>query len=221
MEEIPLKLYVIYSLVFYWLMGISAYLFDRRFCVHIFRKKYNMTHESELLQGEEYGFIYNRRGRVKIFWAALIAAVTNFLMIIIAHSNPVVEVFTYFFDSILVFLGFLCGPLAYKIAKGKDKALEKLDEIQEDITSGKFQEEIKSGAAEVVRDLRTSGSEVVGSLKDEAVGAANVVATAITGRPRFGADAKASETKETKAPEPEEETEEQLREKIEKFTKRK
>jgi len=214
METLSIHTYIICSLLIYFLVGISCYLFDRKVGVGLQKKKYNLMHEVPLAEGEEFGFLFNRKLSVKFAWAGMVAAVTSVMLVVFFETNPVIEVFTWFFDAFMVTAGMLVGPFAWKIVQGREKIIEKIDDVHESIKDGSLQQGVRDGLNEVVGDLKGVGGAVVGGV----VGVANDASEAVTGKRRFGKDP-VPVNPESSVPD-EDPTEEELRRHVDKFTKR-
>ena len=168
METIPIKWYIASSLFLYLLVGIKVYIVDRLAGVKLQRKKYDLTHDEPLAPEDEFGFIHNRRSGVKFTWAAIVATLTSIFLVAVVGTNPLVEIFTWFFDTLMVWLGFFLGPWAYQLWKGRNVAIEKLDEIQAAAHSGELKQELVEGAAAVMADARETGSNLAEAAGEKA-----------------------------------------------------
>lgn len=136
-------------------------------------------------------------------------------MVVFMGTNPVVEVFSSILDAILVFAGILFGPVAFMIKRGRDKAIDKIDEIHESVKTGELQEELMFGAKEAFQDVE----EARNVMTDKVIGAANSLVKKVTGKSRFG---KETEPQIQQEKEPVvENTEEDDMEILKKFTNRK
>jgi hypothetical protein len=159
MEAIPIKWYVICSLLLYFLSGMSFYLLDMRLGVKFQSWRYKVTHKGPLPAGQEFGFLYNRRYTVKFWWAGILTLFISLGFILVMHTNPVVGVFTWVFDVVMTFLGIVCGPLAYRVWTGRQATLKRMDEIQESIKSGELREDVRQGIHETAEDLKDLGHQ--------------------------------------------------------------
>lgn len=215
MKDISWQLYIGGSLLMYFIIGIKIYLIDMWLGVSIRMFFYRLFHEEPLPQEKQFGFIHKKSGRIKVFWASMICAVTSLFFIFQMHTNPILEVVTYFFDTTFVFLGFLAGPWAWRTIKGKNKILEKLDEGHEKIVDGSLVEDVSEGFSKVKKTATSHIDEIAENFSGYRPFRTKGEVSVPDLTPSNPVEKTVEEPKET------EEVEEDPREKIRKFTRRK
>lgn len=213
MQDIDPKTYVFLSIMLYILVGISVYIVDRKIGTKFQRRKYNLTHRERLPLDKEFGFIYNRKTGVRICWAAVISTLTNISMVVFAQTNILTEVATWFLDTPAVYIGFLLGPMFYRMYKKRDGLFKQMDEFTDDLESGKVAENLKTGAQEVVEDLKGAASSAGAAVREKmGLGPSEETDDSVQ---------KPGSTESVSEPEPPQETEEELRRLADQFRPRK
>jgi hypothetical protein len=125
-------------MVLFVLLGAFWYVIDRRFGVKWYRLWHNLTNKKPLPAEVEVGFIFNRKSRHKALMATLLSTVqTVAALYSIETINLLVELILWIVEVPMTMLGFMIGPWAYKLWKGRDDVFDALDEINAKDTKGK------------------------------------------------------------------------------------
>lgn len=122
--------YIAFWIILFILLGAFWYVMDRRFGVKWYRRWFNLTHRDPLPAGVEAGFIYNRKSRHKAVMATLLSTVQTVAALFTLESiNLLVELILWIVEVPMTMLGFMIGPWAYRLWKGRDEVFDKLDEF--------------------------------------------------------------------------------------------
>ena len=130
--------YITFWMVLFVLLGAFWYVIDRRFGVKWYRFWYKLTNKEPLPDEVEVGFIFNRKSRHKALMATMLSTVqTVAALYSIETINLLVELILWIVEVPMTMLGFIIGPWAYKLWKGRDDVFDALDEINAKDTRGK------------------------------------------------------------------------------------
>ena len=117
------------------ILGAVWYLLDRRLGARLYRLGYAWTHEHPLPPGEERGFLFQQKARVRFAWAVVFSALQSGLIVTQGHVNPLIEMLTFFFEVPALMGGFFLGPFLDRLWTRKDRVLDKIDELESGDTS--------------------------------------------------------------------------------------
>lgn len=130
--------YIVFWMVLFVLLGAFWYIIDRRFGVKWYRFWYKLTNKDPLPDDVEVGFIFNRKSRHKALMATGLSTIqTVAALYSIETINLLVELILWIVEVPMTMLGFLVGPWAYKLWKGRDDVFDALDEINAKDIKGK------------------------------------------------------------------------------------
>lgn len=125
-------------MVLFVLLGAFWYIMDRRFGVKWYRFWYKLTNKDPLPDDVEVGFIFNRKSRHKVIMATGLSTIqTVAALYSIETINLLVELILWIVEVPMTMLGFMIGPWAYKLWKGRHDVYDALDEINAKDTKGK------------------------------------------------------------------------------------
>lgn len=122
--------------VWFWIIvfafiGASTYVLDRKVGIHFYgwiRKWTSPKLEPE--NAPERGFIYNRRNKVRWFWAGFIASLNFFFMVGWKHDDPRVQLMHFVLITPATMIGFLLGPLLMRFKMKREELFEKMDAVE-------------------------------------------------------------------------------------------
>ena len=130
--------YITFWMVLFVLLGAFWYIIDRRFGVKWYRFWYNLTNKVPLADDVEVGFIFNRKSRHKVLMATGLSTIQTVAALYSIESiNLLVELILWIVEVPMTMFGFLIGPWAYKLWKGRGDVFDALDEINAKDTKGK------------------------------------------------------------------------------------
>ena len=130
--------YIIFWMVLFVILGAFWYIIDRRFGVRWYRLWHKLTNKAPLPDDVEVGFIFNRKSRHKALMATGLSTLQTVAALYSIESiNLLVELILWIVEVPMTMLGFLIGPWAFKLWKGRADMFEALDEINAKDTKGK------------------------------------------------------------------------------------
>ena len=122
--------YIVFWMVLFVLLGAFWYIIDRRFGVKWYRFWYKLTNKDPLPDDVEVGFIFNRKSRHKALMATGLSTIQTVAALYSIESiNLLVELILWIVEVPMTMLGFMIGPWAYKLWRGRGDVFDALDEI--------------------------------------------------------------------------------------------
>jgi len=145
------------SLLFLLIFGAVLYVVDRVFGVAVKRWFWSLTHDkrTRLPKDEEQGFIYRRHARSRFNVALVIMVIETALSIAVFRYNPLLEILSAVLDLPVLMIGFYLGPLLDMAFGHVDRGLDRIENLEERIDSGKT-----TLSGEVTGAFRNAGTRV-------------------------------------------------------------
>lgn len=127
-------------LMFYVLLGIFVYLWDRQYLQGLYRWFYNATHKDPLPETVGRSFVYGQKTSKKVMWALVVSTVQSAGLFFFTgfHSNPFVELVLWFLEIPAMVIGFGIGSKLYPYWMKRKKVYEFVDKADEAFEKGEL-----------------------------------------------------------------------------------
>lgn len=180
--------YFVFRIVVAFVLGAGFYIVDRSVGVRLYRLWYNMTHEHRLPDEVVRGFVANRRVKIRVFWAVMLATFVTVLSFFNGPFYPLLEISLWAAAALAALIGVLIGPRLFALWQKRDNAFDAVDKWERGEVD--LSDELKARTAEFGARLsrKETPSPQTGAAKppspDEWTSSSEIVSSPLPPAPR-------------------------------------
>ena len=123
-----MKSYIVFRILVALLLGIVAYVVDRRRGARLYRWWYGMTHEFPLSPEVLRGYICSQPAKKRALVAVVLASAVTVLTVLFTKVEPLHELVVWLASIPALFVGFLLGPSVNRLWQKRDDVFGAVDQ---------------------------------------------------------------------------------------------